>query len=40
MNEYLFDVLKKLNEEEVVYFDYNYKVKHRDELPDGTYTID
>mmetsp|Transcript_17869 Transcript_17869/g.12823 ORF Transcript_17869/g.12823 Transcript_17869/m.12823 type:complete len:139 (-) Transcript_17869:510-926(-) len=39
VNEYMYHVLKQMNLQKMVYFDYNYKVKHREELPDGAFTV-
>jgi len=39
VNEYMYQVLLKMNVQKMVYFDYNYKVNYREELPDGAFTI-
>lgn len=39
-NEYLIDTISLLHKQEVDYSDRNYPVKHLENLPDGTITVD
>ena len=40
LSSYLVSTIEKLNSQEIEYYNYNYKVKHLDEMPDGALSVD